>query len=143
MNTIDTISAAIESLKIATKNLQEIRQFIRENHMVNVPNEKDSDNPDNEFEIDGVLYLVGYDAEITKADFENPEYNIEIKSIWACPVVDVDGEYVPLDKIEKNIFDRLLDLCDKTYQQGGLEMDLDFHFLHPESGCAHDQVAHD
>lgn len=126
----------IESSKKTICTMQDCRQAIRDNHMVNLP----LLTPDvyNEFEttIDKTLYLVNYRGEVTDPTFEDEKYDIEILSICQCPVADINGDYVPLEKIEKEIYDTLLQQADDHYFNNYLHDDCLFF---DNSSCAYDQ----
>ena len=137
-----------ESCKKMEQNIQSIRQSIRDNHMVFLP-EITQDEREEAWQIEEVindiLYLVYYKGEINSVDDDTADYKIKILEICQSPVADVDGEYEPLTKIEKETYDTLHLLCDVSYiKTGNIGDDIrEFQECQSCSGCAHDQVAHE
>lgn len=135
------LNKSFEAAKLAAQqaisSMQGVRKAITENHMVSLPGFSPDVVNEIETQIDDALYLVNYRGEVTDPTFEIEKYFIEILSIGQCPVADVDGEYIPLEKIEKSIYDQLLQKCDDHYFNNHLHDDcMEFD----NSSCAYDQI---
>lgn len=133
------LNKSFEAAKLAAQqaidSMQGARKAITENHMVSLPVFSPEVVNEIETQIDDTLYLVNYRGEVTDPTFEIEKYFIEILSIGQCPVSDVNGEYVPLEKIEKSIYDQLLQKCDDHYFNNHLHDDcMEFD----NSSCAYD-----
>ena len=132
-----SFEAAKKAAQEAINSIQGAKKAIRENHMVNLPLVTPEVDNEIETQIGDILYLVNYRGEVTDPTFEDEQYEIIILSICQCPVADVDGEYIPLEKIEKEIYDQLLQIADDHYRDNFLSDDcMDFD----NSSCAYDQI---
>lgn len=124
-----------QSYKTTMDAMQDCRRSITENHMVSLPVFSPEVVNEIETQIDDILYLVNYRGVVTDPTFEIEKYYIEILSIGQCQVADVDGEYIPLEKIDKEIYDQLLQKADEHYFNNHLHDDcMDFD----DSPCAYD-----
>ena len=118
--------------------MQGYRKMITENHLVHLPVQNlNTVDLCNELEttIDGILYLVNYQGIIHDPTFDNEKYDVQILGIWQSPVGDINDDYISLEKIEKKIYDRILNLVDQDYQQNYLADDCMFF---DDESCGHD-----
>lgn len=113
---IKSLNASIEALQYSNHCLSEsitaARQMIRENHLVHLPKVKASEM-DQMHELEGIeLDGMAYCVHFTTIDYPK-SFDIQIKAIASCKIDEM--EYKQLSKIDKQIFDQLLDMSDKYY----------------------------
>lgn len=112
---IQSLDASIEALKYSNHCLSEsataFRQMIRENHLVHLPKVKASEM-DQFHELEIELDDMAYDVHFAAIDYPK-SFDIEIKAIAGCKIEEKD--YIQIYKIDKQIFDKLLDVVDKYY----------------------------
>lgn len=133
-----SFETAKKEINKAISAMQGYRKMITENHLVHLPVQNlNTVDLCNELEttIDNTLYLVNYQGIIHSAEFDNEEYDVQILGIWKSPVGDIKDDYIPLEKIEKKIYDRILNLVDQDYQQNYLADDCMFF---DDESCGHD-----
>ncbi|MEN9370670.1 MAG: hypothetical protein RI952_1535 [Bacteroidota bacterium] len=113
---IKSLNASIEALEYSNHCLSEahtaFRQMIRENHLVHLPKIKRTELEQyhelENIELNDMAYCVHY----TTIDYPK-SFDIEIKAIAGCKIEEKD--YIQLYKIDKEIFDQLLNVVDKYY----------------------------